>query len=284
MGMAGAYGGSGGPEFSRVRQDADAFTSQPSQDAARRLLRDLLTAIDGRPEPEAPPGDDASPQERPQEVRPQGDPGMPPIALPRVIAAGLPSSGGGGAGGAGRGGGRTVAAGGGSRGGGSGRGRGRLSAAGGGVLAAGTALRDGDADTLADYGLVLADLVGLDAIDQAAEILDAVIPDSGSLEDAELRDAGAEALLVLLESDSADVGEVVRVLVTEYVFAMCMTEVGAKLRAGDRPGLSGKADEDTLHEVIRAYADDAELPTDRLSANDFQGAIDDVYRQVQDLL
>jgi hypothetical protein len=278
MGMAGAYGGSGGGDFSRVRQDAEAFTSQPSPETARQLLRDLITAVDRQPQPDS--GDNGEPQERPQDAGPR----LPAVELPRVIAARVGGDDGGRAGGGTARGGRRRGGGGGARGGGSSRGRGRLSVAGGGVLAAGTALRGGDAGTLATFGLVLGDLAGLDPIDQAAEILDAVIPDSGSLEDAELRDAGAEALLVLLEGDTADVGEVVRVLVTEYVFAMCMTEVGAKLRAGDRPGISGKAEEDTLHAVIRAYADDAEIPADRLSANDFQGAIDAVYGQVEDLL
>jgi hypothetical protein len=145
-------------------------------------------------------------------------------------------------------------------------------------------LRAGDADALSRLGLSLERLRGLDPLDQVGEILDAVIPDTGALEDAELRDAGAEALLRLLEGGVDDTTDVVRTLVSEYVFAVCMTEVGAKLRRGDRPGVQGKTDEDTLRDVIRAYADQVELPADTLTGGDFEAAISTVYGQVEDLL
>src|SRR4051794_17853636 len=83
MGMSGAYGGSGGAEFSRVREDAQAFTSQPSQEAARRLLRNLLTAIDGQPQSDGVQETGESAQNRPHGSEMVA---VPPVALPRVIA------------------------------------------------------------------------------------------------------------------------------------------------------------------------------------------------------
>ena len=280
MGTAGAYGGSAGSEWQRVRHDADRFVDDPSADNAANVIRDVLDAM--RPE-----GDDGeSPTGESSEERPANgtsEIAPPAMRLPGAIAA-RPRRGradGPGGGGTGGGGGRSGS---GTTGGGGGRGQARLASAGGAALAAGTALRAGDSDALARFGLSLERLRGLDPLDQVGEILDAVIPDTGALEDAELRDAGAEALLRLLEDEVDDTTEVVRTLVSEYVFAVCMTEVGAKLRRGDRPGVQGKNDEDTLRDVIRAYVDQVELPADTLTGGDFEAAISTVYGQVEDLL
>jgi hypothetical protein len=281
MGTAGAYGGSAGSEWQRVRQDADRFVDDPSAENAADVIRDVLDAM--RPEgdgEESPAGE--SPEERPAHRTSEIAP--PAMRLPGAIAARPRRGRGDGPGGGGTGGGSRSGSGSGTTGGGGGRGRARLASAGGAALAAGTALRAGDSDALARFGLSLERLRGLDPLDQVGEILDAVIPDTGALEDAELRDAGAEALLRLLEDEVDDTTEVVRTLVSEYVFAVCMTEVGAKLRRGDRPGVQGKNDEDTLRDVIRAYADQVELPADTLTGGDFEAAIRTVYGQVEDLL
>lgn len=271
MGTQLGYSGSRGKGWRQVREDADALVLEPSPDRARELVHDLLEAIKsdadsapGRTDEGDIPQQDNAPQ-APISARPH-------IRLPGGIGrVGGTAAGGGFAGGGGGGG--SSRAGSNSRRGG----RARLVSAGGAALAAGSALRTGDAATLRTLGLSLTELQHLDPVEQVQEILDTLIPDAGALEDAELRYAGAEALLTLADADTADVADVVRLLVTEYVFSALMTEAAAKLQHGD------KANEDMLHEVIRAYADAVELPQTMLTVADFEAAIDQVYGAVEDL-
>jgi hypothetical protein len=272
MGTSGAYGGSGGRAWGRVRDQADEFINDSSEQQASDLLRDVLNALDADAVVEA--GDQRA-GESPSEYG-------PPLSIfgPRLarLGAGGAYGPGGGSGGGGR---LTESSGAGTAG---RRGRARLASIGGAVLSAGTALREGDAETLGQLGLDLTALQDLDPFDQVAEILDALVPDTGALEDAELRDASAEALLLLLEGEADDVVGVIQLLVSEYVFAVCITEVGAKLRRGDRTGISSKRDEDTLRQVIRAYADQIEIGAGRLTGANFEAVISQVYGDVQGLL
>ena len=278
MGTSGAYEGSAGRPWGKARDQADEFISDPSEEQAGDLLQDVMNALDAGADAAVEVVDADTATDPTQRHIEQQQPLPRSIFGPRLTQRGGRSDGPGGGAGGGRVAGVPRSGGGGSR------GRGRIASTGGAVLSAGTALRAGDAETLGRLGLDLAALQGLDPFDQVAEILDAVIPDTGAIEDAELRDASAEALLLLLEGEADDIVGVVRVLVSEYVFAVCITEVGAKLRRGDRPGIASKRDEDMLRQVIRAYADRVEIPADRLTGTNFEAAIDHVYADVQGLL
>jgi len=267
MGTSGSYGGSGGRAWGRARHQAEEYIADPTPENAEQLVSDIADALDwdGDGEPDGPGTD-----ERPADLSP---------LRPRAPGGGH-GDGPGGAAGGGRGG--TVRVGGA---GGTGRSRSRARAAsiGGSVAAAGLALRAGDADTLARFGLALGDLAGLDPFDQAGRILEAVAGSVGGIQEDELRTASAEALLALLQDDAATAGDAVRIFITEYVFAVSLTEIGDDLRDGRRPGWASVSDEDVLHDLIEAKVKQVDVPVN-LGGDELQRVVYDALDEARAFL
>ena len=61
--------------------------------------------------------------------------------------------------------------------------------------------------------------------------------------------------------------------IVEYVYEIAVTELGAELRDGNRPGAATVEQEERLHGYLEATAADIELPDQRLSIADFQAAV-----------
>jgi hypothetical protein len=266
MGTSGSYGGSGGRAWGRARQQAEDYIADPTPQNAEQLVSNIADALDwDGDDPQQAEADQRRPDLSPLWVRAPGGGG---------------GDGTGGAAGGGRGG--AVRAGGA---GGTGRSRSRARAAsiGGSVAAAGLALRAGDADTLARFGLALGDLAGLDAFDQAGRILEAVAGSVGGIQEDELRTASAEALLALLQDGAATAADAVRIFVVEYVFAVSLTEIGDDFRDGRRPGWASVSDEDVLHDLIEAKVKQVDIP-ENLAGDDLQQAIYDALDEARAFL
>jgi hypothetical protein len=136
MGTSGAFGGSGGKDWQRARDDVSDLVNSPDSAKQQQVISDLATALDWDA-PDAPPAPDHDDGDRPADAPPVQRP-FGRLVRPRGAADG---PGGGGAGG-GRGPGvaTTTASG---RGGSGRRSRQRVAGVGGAVLAAGLALRAG---------------------------------------------------------------------------------------------------------------------------------------------
>ncbi|MGO9899777.1 MAG: hypothetical protein ACLP0J_08810 [Solirubrobacteraceae bacterium] len=255
MGTSGAYGGSSGAGWQRVRRDVDDFVTNPTPDKAEQVATDIANALKWS----ADSNGDAAPASQ------AGLP-LPGLRVNRPR---------GGRGGGGGGGGGGAAAGGGvpSRG-GSGRSRAVVSRAGGQAVAAGYALRTGDGATLAVLGLDLAELQGLDAFSATERILDELVPATGSIEDGEMRKAAANALLELLDSSATPDGPAaIRLFIVEYIYEIAITEMGAQLRDGSRDGAGTVSEEEMVRDFIRARVDQIELPDNTVTPAQFEAAI-----------
>jgi hypothetical protein len=257
MGTSGAYGGSAGRAWGKVRQQASDYADNPSDANADKLLGGIADAVDWDGDAaNAPP----QPGEAPQPLRPNF--GQAPI----LGAGGRGSRGGGasGAGGGGSGGGRS----------GTGRSRSRARAArvGGTAAAVGLAYRNRDAGTLARFNLTLAELDALDSFEQTKRILAAVGASLGDVPEEELMRASGSALLALLQDESPTGADGVRAFVTEYVWEVSLTEIGDAFRNGDRDGFASLDDEEQLRAVIETRVSQVELP-EHLGTNDIQAAV-----------
>jgi hypothetical protein len=98
-----------------------------------------------------------------------------------------------------------------------------------------------------------------------------------------LRTASAEALLALLQDDAATAADAVHIFITEYVFAVSLTEIGDDLRDGRRPGWASVSDEDVLHDLIEAKVKQVEVPHN-LAGDDLQQAIYDALDEARAFL
>jgi hypothetical protein len=223
MGMSGAYGGSGGQEWSNARDLAGDLPSGGAGDGGGdgdQAVADLFAAVA-----------DALVSEDPDLADPASAPPSysPAELLPR--RAGLGTDGGGGSGG--RGVIRGLPGSSGRRGGGSRRTVARGAARGGAVLGAGYALRRGDAAALGDLGLDLTQLRGLSPIRQCSRILDAVLGDGSHPDEHALRKAATAALKEILLSDEAPgEADALRGFVANYIFQLTLVELQAQLDAG----------------------------------------------------
>jgi hypothetical protein len=257
MGTSDAYGGSGGRAWGKVRQQASDYADNPTDGNANDLLDALADALDWDGDSENVP----NPTEPPRPVQPL-----------YIGGVGLGGGGGGAGGGGGGGGGRTGGAGGGGSGGGGGRSRARAARVGGSVVAAGLAYRNRDESTLRRLNLSLAELDGLDSYGQAKQILAAVGASLGDVQEEELTQASASALLAMLQDDSPTGDDAVRVFVTEYVFEVALTEIGNEFRDGTRDGWATVDEEDKLRNLIEVRVGQVELPA-TLGPDDIQGAV-----------
>lgn len=263
MGTSDPYLGSGGA-WNGIGHDVEDLPASPTQQAAESIVEQTLIQL-GTEIEQAPPGPG---------LIDLIDPGRP--ALPGMRIRGS-SRGGDGAGA------RQAGASPGSRSAGGGRSRARIATSGGRALAAASALRRGDQAALSRLSLNLAQLSGLDVLDQVARILDVAAPASGLQADAELRHALTEALLALLQGDGSP-RTAMESFIAAYVFEVLITETGARERNGERAGALTRGDEQRLHGAIEAYVGQLELSDDLVTEDDFRRAIDTVLSQAGSLV
>jgi len=249
MGTSGSYGGSGGADWGRLRDE----------------LEEWLDSLPGTPNVE-PPTETEPPDLAPPEGRPD-QPDEAVIDILRPLAAALLSGGRGRADGPSAGAGpgvRDGVAGGGRSPSGRARSRARAARVGGRLAAGIAALRSRDATGLSALGLDLAELRALDPIRQAQRILAAATEEDAAttLEEEELQTAANRAAIwALTDGQQADVEDVVRRFVVEYVYEVFLTEAGHTLRSGNRNGIIAIAAEDRVRETITALA--RAVPIDR---------------------
>jgi hypothetical protein len=263
MGTSDPYLGSGGP-WNGIARDVKDFHEEPSQDAAESIAEQILLQI----------AQETSDETAAPALTELIDPKRP--ALPGMrIRPSTPGAGGGG--GSGGGGGPT----GGTsqrRQGGGGRSRSQIATSGARALAAGSALIRGDSAQLQRLGLNLAELSGLDVLDQVARILDVAAPASGLQADAELRHALAETLLALLGGDGSS-RTAMETFIASYAFEVLITETGSRQRNGERAGALTSGDERQLQRALEGYARQLDLSDDLVTEPDFRAAIDKVLAQ-----
>ncbi len=116
---------------------------------------------------------------------------------------------------------------------GGGRSRRRISRGarlGGLAVGAGYAIRQGNADSLLELGIVLADIAGMSPAQQCLEILNALIGDSGHPDETALRHALIEVLeFILTASELPDPISMVKQFISRFVFQIMLVEIGDAL-------------------------------------------------------
>lgn len=275
MGTSGAYGGSGGRDWSAARDAAAELIAAPGdQDKQEDALADLADALDW--DGDAPEADGEQPGDEAEDdgARPRPQPAAPPF--PRLTQPrGRGDGPGGGAGGSGGGGG--LGPGGRGR-----RSRVRTANIGGAVLAAGLAVRQGDAATLETLGLSLAGLAEVSPLAQCSRILDALVGSGADIDESEIRAASSAALVAILTEDAGP-AQAVRLFIVEYVMEVAVTELGASLRA-DGAGEVSIQVEDELRSLVTARTDQLELDGERLGPDELQNAVYETLGVVRQVL
>jgi len=275
MGTSGAYGGSGGRDWSKVRDSLDGLIVKPgSAEEQATVMSGLAKALADWDKDDRP--DDG--ERRPEETSPVVE-RRPFGALIRPRAGGGGSGGGGG--GVGGGGGGTGGGGGGGGGGGR-RSRQRAARVGGAVLAAGLAVRREDDDTLRLLGLSLAELQNLSPLAQCNQILKALVGSGADIDENEMLSASSTALVAVL-IENLTPAAAVRVFIVEYAMEITVTELGAKLRE-DGTGEVSVQVEDGLRSFVTARVDQIELDTDRLGPQELQDALYEALGSARDVL
>jgi hypothetical protein len=275
MGTSGAYSGSGGSAWQDARDAAGELINDPtSSEKQEATLADLANALDwdGSPDGEGQP--DNRPEDE-QTIAPEAPSERPFGRLVR------PRGGGGGFGGGGAGGGTRGGGPGGGRGGKGRRSRRRSARVGGAVLAAGVALRQGDAATLNALGFSLSELAGLSPLAQCNRILKALVGSGGDIDESEMLAASSTALITILIED-APPDQAVRLFIVEYVMQVATTELGATLRTG--AGEISVQIEDELRSLVVARTDQIELDEDRLGPGELQDALYEALGVVKEVL
>lgn len=265
MGTSGAYGGSGG-----------------AWNDARRELTDLLSGGNAAPADVLAPAAGALDWDDGTSSTEHGESATDsplPLAGTGVAPIRIRTRGGSGGGGPAGGGGVRQGGASGVRGGRTGGGRSRQRAAriGAGAAAAGFALRAGDGAALQRFGLTLAELTGLSPTQQAQRIIDVIVGTATSIPDAEIARATSNMIIALLEADDEPAPvEVVRVFAVEYVFQICLTELGAAMRDGSRDGAASVVAEDDMRELIEACVASIQIEGDSIETDALESAVDDV--------
>jgi hypothetical protein len=271
VGTSGAYGGSGGSAWSSARDSVDGLIAEPaSQDAQAAVTAGLAGAL-SEWDVDAPTDEG---ERSPTETGPVA-PHRPFMGLTRPRGGG----GGGVAGGGGAGDGGGGPGGGGKR---SRRSRQRAAQVGGAVLAAGLAVRDGDAGTLETLGLSLAELQRLSPLAQCNQILKALVGSGADIDESEMMAASSTALVAILIEELNPLAAV-RLFIVEYVMEISTTELGARLREDGSGDVSVQV-EDGLRSFVAARVDQIELDADRLGPQDLQDAVYDALGSARDVL
>jgi hypothetical protein len=263
VGTSGAYGGSAGRDWQAARDSvADLVANPTAADQQADVLPHVADALDWDADAPSPPAtgeDQPAPDDgAPPEPRPFGR-----LVRPRGAVADGPGGGGGGARPAGGGG--TGTAGGGRR------SRQRAARVGGAVLAAGLAVRAGDAGTLDALGLSLAELRTLGPLAQCARILNALGGSGADIDEAEMRSASSTALIVVL-TENLSPAAAVRVFIVEYVMEISVTELGATMRENGTGEVSVQV-EDDLRSLVTAQVDQLALDDSQLGPQQLQDAL-----------
>jgi len=264
MGRSGAFGGSGGRDWQAARDAAADLVGDPTSTAQQAdVLSQLANALDW--DADAPPA--TPPPEQPSLLN--------PIAPERPVAplpfGGLTRPGGGRADGPGGGGGGGGAGAGGGTSGRGRRSRQRAASVGGAVLAAGLAVRAGDAGTLDSLGLSLDELRGLRPLAQCARILNALVGSGADIDEAEMRSASSTALVAVLTEDLSPAAAV-RTFIVEYVMEISVTELGSTLRETGTGEVSVEV-EDGLRSLVTAQVDQLALDDSQLGSQQLQDAL-----------
>lgn len=275
MGTSGAYGGSGGRDWSAARDAAAALIAAPGDQGKQEdALADLADALDWDGDASEANGEQSGDDAGDDGVTPRPQPEAP--LFPRLTRPrGRGDGPGGGAGGSGGGGG--LGPGGRGR-----RSRARTANIGGAVLAAGLAVRQGDAATLETLGLSLAQLAEVSPLAQCSRILDALVGSGADIDESEIRAASSAALVAILTEDAGP-AQAVRLFIVEYVMEVAVTELGASFRA-DGPGEVSIQVEDELRSLVTARADQLELDGERLGPDELQNAVYETLGVVRQVL
>lgn len=275
MGTSGAYSGSGGSAWQDARNAAGELINDPtSSEKQEATLADLANALDWDGSPDG----EGQPDNRPEDneaIAPEAPTERPFGRLVR------PRGGGGGFGGGGAGGGTGGGGPSSGRGGKGRRSRRRSARVGGAVLAAGVALRQGDAATLDALGFSFSELASLSPLAQCNRILKALVGSGGDIDESEMLAASSTALITILIED-APPDQAVRLFIVEYVMQVATTELGATLRTGD--GEISVQIEDELRSLVVARTDQIELDEDRLGAGELQDALYEALGVVKEVL
>jgi hypothetical protein len=275
MGTSGAYSGSGGSAWQDARNAAGELINDPtSSEKQEATLADLANALDWDGSPDG----EGQPDNRPEDnetIAPEAPAERPFGRLVR------PRGGGGGFGGGGAGGGTGGGGPGSGRGGKGRRSRRRSAQVGGAVLAAGVALRQGDAATLDALGFSFSELASLSPLAQCNRILKALVGSGGDIDESEMLAASSTALITILIED-APPDQAVRLFIVEYVMQVATTELGATLRTG--AGEISVQIEDELRSLVVARTDQIELDEDRLGAGELQDALYEALGVVKEVL
>jgi hypothetical protein len=260
VGTSGAYGGSGGRAWSKVRDSLDGLIAEPgSAEEQATVISGLAGALSDWDGDATQDGGERDPEETGPvvEQRPFGA-----LLRPRAATGGT----GGGAGGVGGGGAGTGA---GARGGR--RSRARAARVGGAVLAAGLAVRREDDGTLRALGLSLAELQNFSPLAQCNQILKALVGSGADIDENEMLAASSTALVAILIEELTPAAAV-RLFIVEYVMEISATELGARLREHGTGEVSVQV-EDGLRSFVTARVDQIELDADRLGPQELQDAL-----------
>lgn len=284
MGTSGAYGGSNSTEWNDFR-DAWCDLGSPSggnaTDGAGNSQPDQ--ASDRLFEPERPTSDLDRAGQALVDALWRDDPAtrgstVPPIPRPRV--PGRRGAGAGGAGGAGPSGGRSA---------GTGRSGSRSSrqvisgaSRGGATIGAAYALRNRDAQGLADYGLSLDEFDSLAPRARISRLVTLMIGDDGHPDDRAIRQAATEQVKRIIASDGEPptATEAIKGFVSAYIFQLGLVELKDQIINGTLDGNEAIARERMLRGWIDAKVRALDLDASpALSANHLHQAAADLAQR-----
>lgn len=182
-------------------------------------------------------------------------------------------------------GGQLAAGGGGGGGGGGGRSATRAASVGGRAVAGVNGLRNGSPAALAELGLSLSDMNGLDQWQQAQRLQEVATGASGEVTDSELRLANAEFIVWALDQEVAPTPvELANQWVVEYVWQVWVTEAGQRLTEKVDSTAERISYEAQMRAGLEVVVSASGLPDDRpLVAADFESAISDAIGRLHNI-
>lgn len=283
MGTSGAYGGSNSTEWNEFR---DAWGDLGSSSSAN-----ATDAADSKPDP---PSDTLFDPARPTsdldragqaliDALWRDDPAtrgntVPPITRPRV--PGRRGAGAGGAGGGGASGGRSA---------GTGRSGSRSTrqviggaSRGGATIGAAYALRNRDAQRLADYGLSLDEFDSLTPRARISRLVTLMIGDDGHPDDRAIRQAATEQVkkIVATDREPPTASEAIKGFVSAYIFQLGLVELQDQITNGTLDGNEAVTRERMLRGWIDAKVRGLDIDAaPALSANSLHQAAADLAQR-----
>lgn len=282
MGTSGAYGGSNSAEWNDFRDAWSDLGSGNTGTGTDTGQPDPSQSSDRLFEPTQPTSDLDRVGQALIDALWRDDPAtrgnvVPPIPRPRV--PGRRGAGAGGAGGAGAGGGSAGAGRSGSRStrqviGGASRG--------GATIGAAYALRDRDAQRLADYGLSLAEFDSLSPRARISRLVTLMIGDDGHPDDRAIRQAATEQVkkIVRTEGEPPTATEAIKGFVSAYIFQLGLVELQDQITNGTLDGNEAVVRERMLRGWIDAKVRALDIDVNpALSANALHQAAADLAQR-----